>query len=450
MIERLCFDKVQLDAKKIKIDNDDEMVIETVVASEIVHKYNDGWAYKPADELEKSAWTMNHRLVKILAHPDTGLLSRTDDVSGQIDNVRFVKNLNDPKTGRPMRKGIVGDLHLWKHTRGHPGAMAVPEEVLEQIRSGDLHDCSIGFTFRKDETKGDFNGVGYDYIQRSLFLDHLAAPIAGGRCPAPYCGLGVDQIQPIMIGLDPWEESDNNIRSGHVDPGKFDPQSLRTINIEKKGVKAIVGCPKGNFEDGKCSVGMKVQSYLFSKEDGWTMETAKSWFESHKDVDDSLSMSEIAAKIDDLRERREGVRKKIDDYYAKLRKAEPEMDPALEKLYNELEDIDLEIQAYKEVKIKKIIGEGAGDAEGDEEDCPVCDKIKELGLKGFAQLIFDRLGADAIGMILKVEPIDEGDGSDDGDADDGQGTEEPSDVDVVERSKETHELHKTLRALNYL
>ena len=49
------FDRVHFDPAKIIVDNDDEIVIETVLASEIVHEYPDGWAYKPAKELEKSA-----------------------------------------------------------------------------------------------------------------------------------------------------------------------------------------------------------------------------------------------------------------------------------------------------------------------------------------------------------------------------------------------------------
>ncbi len=54
---------------------------------------------------------------------------------------------------------------------------------------------------------------------------------------------------------------------------------MRTIEIDaSKGIKAVIGCPKGNFKDGKCSIGTEVQSYLFAKNENWTMTKAKTWF----------------------------------------------------------------------------------------------------------------------------------------------------------------------------
>jgi hypothetical protein len=45
---------------------------------------------------------------------------------------------------------------------------------------------------------------------------------------------------------------------------------MRTIDIDAvAGIKAVIGCPKGNFKGGKCAVGTEVQSYLFSKDKGW-------------------------------------------------------------------------------------------------------------------------------------------------------------------------------------
>lgn len=278
----LAFDQIRLDPKKIIKDNDDELVIRTVVASEIVHEYADGFAYKPADELKKAAWTLDGRWIKLMEHPEHGLLQRKSDVSGYIDNSKFVKNLKDPKTGRNNRRGIMADTHFFKHDRGRHGLTPLPQEMYDRIKTGNLLDVSVGFTFEKDITAGSWNGVAYDYAQRGFFFDHVVAPCETGRCPSPYCGIGMDQMMPIMIGLDPWESGEEYIRSGHVDPNKFDPASLRTINIEgAEGVKSIVGCPKGQYEAGKCKVGMEVQSFLFNK-NLFTMEQAKVWFNSHK------------------------------------------------------------------------------------------------------------------------------------------------------------------------
>ena len=81
----------------------------------------------------------------------------------------------------------------------------------------------------------------------------------------------------------PWEETDDYIRSGHESPEKYDKDSMRTIEINAtEGIKAVIGCPKGNFIGGKCSVGTQVQSYLFAREKGWTMAKAKEWFENRK------------------------------------------------------------------------------------------------------------------------------------------------------------------------
>ena len=78
----------------------------------------------------------------------------------------------------------------------------------------------------------------------------------------------------------PWEENPETIRSGHGEIGRFDPKSFRTIDITE-GIKAVIGCPKGNFVNGKCKVGTEVQSYIFSKPK-FTMKTAKAWFKEHE------------------------------------------------------------------------------------------------------------------------------------------------------------------------
>lgn len=81
----------------------------------------------------------------------------------------------------------------------------------------------------------------------------------------------------------PWAETKDYIRSGHGNPDTFDKDSMRTIEIDaSEGIKAVVGCPKGHFKNGKCAVGTEVESYLFAKDKGWTLTKAKEWFEKHK------------------------------------------------------------------------------------------------------------------------------------------------------------------------
>lgn len=185
VLRKIGFDKAQLD-NKIILDDDKYLVMPAVIASEIVHPYPEGIAYKPADELEKATWTAEGRWVKILSHPDSALLQKASDIYGRIENVKFAKDLIEPKTKRPMRRGIRADVKWFKDR--------VPKDVIDKIKSGDLRDVSIGFTYEEDHVPGEWNGEKYDYVQRNIFIDHLAAPIEAGRCPGPVCGIAVDSF----------------------------------------------------------------------------------------------------------------------------------------------------------------------------------------------------------------------------------------------------------------
>jgi len=276
MERKICFDRATLD-NKIILDDDDFLVMPAVIASEIVHQYEDGWAYKPAEELEKMAKTASEIgavPVKILHHPGDesyGFLLKHEDVHGRAENFRYVKNLKDPKTKRPCRKGVRSDIRWFKDR--------IPEKIITQIKDNSLRDVSIGFAFDDDRTNGEWNGTHYDYIQRNIFLQHVAAPIDSGRCARPVCGIGFDK--QIQVTGDPWEETEENIRSGHKEAS----EECKNIEIsESEGIKAIY-CKYGENWD--------IQSYLFSKEKGWTLEKAKSWFSSHKDQ----ALDEVTALI---------------------------------------------------------------------------------------------------------------------------------------------------------
>jgi len=225
MSERqISFDQATLD-QKILVDDDESLVMQATIASEIVHRYEDGWAYKPADELKKMAETASRVgavPVKILGHPSAetySLLLSHADINGRAENFRYVKNLIDPKTKRPNRRGVKADIRWFKDL--------VPDKVLEETRTGLLKDVSIGFTHDKDWTKGEWNGTTYDYAQRNIFLQHVAAPIEAGRCPGPICGIGFDR-KPV-VAADPYGEYEsfedcvakNTGKEGVADPEAF-------------------------------------------------------------------------------------------------------------------------------------------------------------------------------------------------------------------------------------
>ncbi|MDW8044713.1 MAG: phage capsid protein [Nitrososphaerota archaeon] len=73
----------------------------------------------------------------------------------------------------------------------------------------------------------------------------------------------------------PWEETEQYIRSGHRSPDEFQEGTFRTITLsEEEGIKAIIAKPKGKDTT-------EIQSYLFDKSKGWTLDKAKAWFEAH-------------------------------------------------------------------------------------------------------------------------------------------------------------------------
>lgn len=55
----------------------------------------------------------------------------------------------------------------------------------------------------------------------------------------------------------------NYRRCRQESPKHFAPKSLRTITRGR--VKIIVGCPKGRFKKGRCTVGTRAQSILYPR-----------------------------------------------------------------------------------------------------------------------------------------------------------------------------------------
>jgi len=374
MVERkLGFDRATLGDKVIE-ETDQVLVMPAVIARELVQDYPTGKAYKPADELEKAAYTADGRWVATMEHPETGLLTRRSDIKGRMGKPVFRKDIMDPKTKRPKVRGISTEITWFKDK--------VPKQLIDDVKSGVLKDVSIGFTYEEDDTPGEFEGEHYDFAQRNIFIDHVVAPCPQGRCPSPFCGIGVDAvIQTQKIAGDPWEETEQYIRSGHREPG--DPCRTKTLS-EEQGIKAII-----------CKYGDKweIQSYLFDVKK-WTMKEAKAWFEDHKGdavdmtKEDAMSVTEIQAKIDELRDKRDALRSKLDEKYKAQKPTPPE--PEFQKLYEEIEDVEAEIKAYRELKVQQIV---AGS------DCPICQKIEELGIVEASKRLAAKYGQDAIDTL---------------------------------------------------
>lgn len=250
---------VELDGTKISRETEDEIVIPAIFAREAVLQYPNGKAYRPANEIQDSLFSFNDAFLIPEGHPKTMILTKPKTVIGKARNVQW-----DAQEGKAK-----GDVVIDKKK--------APVAFITDIKGGVKRDVSIGFIHEEDWTPGEFKGQKYDYVQREILVDHIAIGVPQGRDPFPNLGLGLDEVLA-KFGADPWEQTEEYIRSGH---GSVEmAETCRTTDFNGKlpqGMKAIYCKKKGSDE-------WYVQSYLFPLKEGWTMEKAKTWFNSHQDA----------------------------------------------------------------------------------------------------------------------------------------------------------------------
>ena len=66
-------------------------------------------------------------------------------------------------------------------------------------------------------------------------------------------------------GMNPYSKKSRYRHSRLKSKSRYDKRSFRTIKIGKHGKLLRVGCPKGRWKRGRCSVGMKAQGLLTPK-----------------------------------------------------------------------------------------------------------------------------------------------------------------------------------------
>jgi len=254
-MRKVGISQAEVDATKIIEDTDDFLVVPAIIAREGVFPYPEGRAFKPAPELKEAVWTADGAWIVGEKHPDTLIVTNTTDIIGRIEKPFFCEKIN----------GINAQLRFDKK-RAKP-------EFLAEIKIGKRKDVSLGFFYDFDATPGEFQGQRYDFVQRKILIDHVAAGVPVGRCSSPYCGIAVDELIR-KRAADPWEETEDYIRSGHRDAS----ETCRTDTLsEEQGIKAVI-CRYGDE--------WKYQSFLFAKAKGWDMDKAKAWFESHREAAD--------------------------------------------------------------------------------------------------------------------------------------------------------------------
>jgi hypothetical protein len=255
----------EIDGTKIISETDDELVVPAILAREAVLQYADGKAYRPADEIQKSLFTFDGAWITEAKHPEHLILTQPQQIKGRI-----MKPLWDVDI-----KGARGEVHIDKRK-------ASPQFVAD-VKSGAKKDVSIGLLFEQVFTPGEFEGKKYDYVQRNILINHVAVgiPVGRGTRDGFPCGICVDAALPtetaIKATADPWEETEESIRSGHGNAEQA--ETCRTTDFDGKlpaGIQAIY-CKKKGSED------WYIQSYVFNKKEDWNMAKAKEWFSAHND-----------------------------------------------------------------------------------------------------------------------------------------------------------------------
>lgn len=154
------------------VEKDGILSVPVTLAREMVLDYGGLKVLKPASELEAAVPFMD-RLPVTREHPEAGIVTDRDQVLG------FMR---DPLFENDELKGI---LDISNTT------------LIADVKDGKVKEVSGGFFCHLDHTPGELNGVAYDAVQRSIFMNH-AAVVDAGRCGiADGCGLNLDSKNEI-------------------------------------------------------------------------------------------------------------------------------------------------------------------------------------------------------------------------------------------------------------
>jgi len=323
--------RVEFDSVKKIVETDTEIIVPSIFTREGILPFEDGRGYRSAEELQKYGWTLEDAWLVVYDHIPTVFPTDPTQVRGKVKNVKFSSKIN----------GLVGDSYFFK--------ALCDQSFQETLRKGKLKDVSVAYFSEDVMMPGKFGDEPYDFVQTKFFFGHLAAGVAEGRCPSPYCGMSVDSLLA-KPHKDP-EETEDFIHIPVRDSADFVDGSFRTINIDAgQGIKAVIG--KLKSDPGGST---KVQKFIFDKSKDWTMEKAQAWVKEHKDSVESMNLEGIKKKLKDLENQRTTIMEKL---YPKSQLSEEEQ----QKLREELTVLDAETKAYVEFlaeKLSMIIESGA-------------------------------------------------------------------------------------------
>ncbi|MCJ7767092.1 DUF2213 domain-containing protein [Candidatus Bathyarchaeota archaeon] len=275
MLRKISVDNMQLDSLQIIEDSKCCLKVNAIITKVGVYDYSDSpvhhmgkdltKALKSAPELLKATRTARAAKLVVLEHPSSSMpvVTSQGQMKGYVEKPFF------------DRDKIRAQLNFDKQE--------CSESFIEKVRaaadkSGEPLDVSVGFYHEVDPTSGIWQGEEYDYVMRNMVIDHVACGVPRGRCSFPNCGIGTDAnisvddaIRGVYFQQDPWETTEEYIRSGHRAPPEGG--QCRTMELSaEQGIKAVI-----------CKYGEKweVQSYLFDKAK-WDKAKAQEWFNDHK------------------------------------------------------------------------------------------------------------------------------------------------------------------------
>jgi len=250
--------EVEFDATKQIREEADSLVVPVILTRESILPFADGKGYRSAKELQDAAWTLEGAWVVAFDHISTVFVTNRADIRGKVENVKFCSKINGP----------IGDIRFFK--------AACDVAFLDSVRQGKLKDVSVAYFCEDVFTPGKFGDESYDFVQQNFMFGHVAAGVAEGRCPSPFCGMSVDSL--LRPHKDP-EVTENYVRIRVRDPNLFVEGSFRTIVLSaKEGIHAIIGKLKSDPSGSTV-----IQNYMFELAKGWTMEKAQAWVNQHKD-----------------------------------------------------------------------------------------------------------------------------------------------------------------------
>jgi hypothetical protein len=192
--QTLFLEKLEVDTSKIIADTDEELVMPVILTREGIVNYPEKGNMKvlrPADELKKTAFTFEHTWITEGKHPEGMLLMDPRDIIGHVANVAVDETATDALGNKSL--AIRGEAHVYKNRAS--------SNFIKNLKEGKLKEVSFGYLKDDVPEAGAWNGQTYAYVQRNIMANHLAVGVRNPRIRFPNVGVGVDEVQADIAGL---------------------------------------------------------------------------------------------------------------------------------------------------------------------------------------------------------------------------------------------------------